>query len=1049
MITKRFFSFLMAIILVIMVIPMGQARADSDWSSQFESFVLNQEYLQSGLSFNADAYMQPRFSLYDLDQNDEPELLAFNGGPSLAASTDYVFTHEAWGVNYIGNVGYRGCELYYYEGSAYPGLFCSDGNNGVIRTTYYEMRDGSLVSQDLGESAANFGGTRHILSFYTLDEIRNMGWYAFVKATFETQVDMENDSDNGGNDVYVDDAENIDYAYDSLDVIPPGEQFSANIFLSNFSEQHAFERNGFPADDSYVDDLVSFAYLYCKINRRNMLDTAQAGESYYYTLSLENANTVLNRHFDYTLSEEDAARFPENEDPNSRFHSFYENGTFYFPAADGESYNRFTVVSHIDQPENGDNRYQMYFDIYELNIQEYMKANGAVDSGYYYMSASQAANDSRLTWENSGVALVKPYNNNGTDTYQLLYYRVGEKDPDPNASESSVTRRIYTKAEAYRSSDPRDDKGGCMQLGGNYEEFLWGNYLFETPSKQLSGQSLSDRKSPLYNLAMLCGALSLNAYVPDYLVQAYRDLGVEKSDIFLYSYPDSPYNRPNALRNGTKFADDGDLAFSIASMPVPINGVETDIVFITARGTSSIFQNPAEVIKDGTSLPDKDFHGYNAWDWIWEFKEDIFAGLEDYHVEHPELGNRPVTFVVSGHSLGGAAANLVAAELNYCSLDPANWYSRNVETDDIYCFTFGSIDSVENLLANSLQSLKKIKDIKDYQEFREKIYEQYTPKIFQEIGELIQKSNPLSLLDNNVSPSIILNEIESEIERKIKSELKYPIENGFENIINIYNLLDTFGPITGGYSLGFFKVNARGSSGYGKFGRIFSFEDNMKESFPESDFPSHEIVGYIQAVKEGRPSLDPDFAKRIIIACPVDVEILQGENTVCRIVSDQIVSIADNLAACVENDIKIILVPDGMDYQVKIIATDSGTMDYSVQDLSGDHDVSMFLNVPLTAGKTFYSEVGGKTETSEVRLLAVDSAGTPVSEIQPDGTELAVQENGISVPSITTTHEIGASAPPEKDTRWLIVAGVALTIGIICLVILLTTRRKKPTKKRS
>ena len=112
-------------------------------------------------------------------------MLVFNGGPSLAASTDYVFTCVSGNIKYVGNVGYRGCNLYYYEGSSYPGLFCSDGNNGVIRTTYYEMRNGSIASQDLGESETNLGGAQRFLPFYTLDEIRAMGWNEFVKATEE------------------------------------------------------------------------------------------------------------------------------------------------------------------------------------------------------------------------------------------------------------------------------------------------------------------------------------------------------------------------------------------------------------------------------------------------------------------------------------------------------------------------------------------------------------------------------------------------------------------------------------------------------------------------------------------------------------------------------------------------------------------------------------------------------------------------------------------------------------------------------------------------
>ena len=162
--TRRYFSLLVAILLILAILPIGQAQAESDWLSGFQSFVLNQEYLQVGLNFNSDAYIQPRFSLYDFDKDGVPELFAFNGGPSLAQSTVYVFKHESWGISYVGNVGFRGCELYYYGDSAYPGVFCSDGNNGVIRTVYYELQSGNLTSSEIG--SANTSSTPNYLPFY-------------------------------------------------------------------------------------------------------------------------------------------------------------------------------------------------------------------------------------------------------------------------------------------------------------------------------------------------------------------------------------------------------------------------------------------------------------------------------------------------------------------------------------------------------------------------------------------------------------------------------------------------------------------------------------------------------------------------------------------------------------------------------------------------------------------------------------------------------------------------------------------------------------------
>ncbi|MBR6498509.1 MAG: hypothetical protein IKT23_02330, partial [Clostridia bacterium] len=419
---KRLIACLLAVLFLLPMIPVNLAYAEPAWSSDFQSFVLNQEYFQTGLNFNSDAYYQTRFTLYDFERDGEPELLVFNGGPSLAQMTVYVFQHTSWGINHVGNVGFRSCQLFYYDDPSFPGVFCTEGNNGNFRTVYYELQDNSIISEDVTDSGIT--GDPIYLPFYTLDEIRATGWGEFVRITCGISEEKWNES---ADETYSDENE---------DTISTQQQFASNIFLSNFSEQHAFERRDFDINNPFVDDLVNFAYLYCKINRHSLLSTAEVNGSYFYTLSPEDANTVLNRHFAITLSEAEAAQFPVNEDPSARYHSYYSAGFFYFPAADGESYNRFTVVREIEPLSGG--QYRMYFDIYKLDILEYRRTDG-VDTSFYYLSAGQAENDSRLTWENSGVAIVTPYNNNGTDTYQLQYDRVGENKAS-NAAPISENR---------------------------------------------------------------------------------------------------------------------------------------------------------------------------------------------------------------------------------------------------------------------------------------------------------------------------------------------------------------------------------------------------------------------------------------------------------------------------------------------------------------------------------------------------------------------------------------------------------------------------------
>ena len=62
---------------------------------------------------------------------------------------------------------------------------------------------------------------------------------------------------------------------------------------------------------------------------------------------------------------------------------------------------------------------------------------------------------------------------------------------------------------------------------------------------------------------------------------------------------------------------------------------------------------------------------------------------------------------------------------------------------------------------------------------------------------------------------------------------------------------------------------------------------------------------------------------------------------------------------------------------MKFTATDSGSMDYIVQDfniLSDEVSVTKsFKNVPLTTGKQMISDVGGTVSASDDRLYVTES----------------------------------------------------------------------------
>lgn len=133
--------------------------------------------------------------------------------------------------------------------------------------------------------------------------------------------------------------------------------------------------------------------------------------------------------------------------------------------------------------------------------------------------------------------------------------------------------------------------------------------------------------------------------------------------------------------------------FSLACMQdVMVYGEKYNVLFITARGTCTT----EEGVKDATSRATKEFWDYSAYDDSYLFYNKIQDAIEgDFLSAHPFLKENNLKVVITGYSLGGSAANLVAAAFDNCLTAPKAWWSDLTTKDDIYCYTFGGIGSIK------------------------------------------------------------------------------------------------------------------------------------------------------------------------------------------------------------------------------------------------------------------------------------------------------------------------------------------------------------------
>ena len=194
-----------------------------------------------------------------------------------------------------------------------------------------------------------------------------------------------------------------------------GKQYEANIFLSNFAEQGA-NLYFYDLDTSQIlPSLVRFAHIWCKINDRSAITYSQLDGGTYEVLSLEKFQEVIGRFIPLNVTMESVEySYPPQA------HSFYQDGCFFFEAADGEAYNRIAVADSLALLDDG--RYVLTFTEYEIDLDAYYSFETGIPRSYYELSPFDASQHPYLTRIRDGYAIVTPYQYNGRSTYQLVEY---------------------------------------------------------------------------------------------------------------------------------------------------------------------------------------------------------------------------------------------------------------------------------------------------------------------------------------------------------------------------------------------------------------------------------------------------------------------------------------------------------------------------------------------------------------------------------------------------------------------------------------------------
>lgn len=433
--------------------------------------------------------------------------------------------------------------------------------------------------------------------------------------------------------------------------------------------------------------------------------------------------------------------------------------------------------------------------------------------------------------------------------------------------------------------------------------------------------------------------------IPDSIKSALGKLGFD--EIISYNYDKEPTKSNNDI-----------VSYTFAYKRIEhISKTPTFLVAIVVKGTSG----NEEWYSNFNIQTGNTHEGFNL------AATKLFSSLTDYLDSH-DLNNRNginVKFLVTGHSRGAAVANLVAAKLNdltwteqenvfgYTFATPAvsteaieegyknifniingedfvtqvplgNWgykrYGIDLKLPSRSFYPINSYSRISSSMANTYRSITN-EDFNYYEGGTQKVDYLVTliERLASNINEFYSKKHDLRGI---YAGSISETTTTSEYFEILADFLVLAWRHGKE-----VALADLFFTLAGDYGMitGFFVVNST----------------NIMGKIQNRVFSAHCAAGYYSWLSSCTPQelfgrlndeAYPTF-KRIRVACPVDVYVYdENHNLVASVVNE---AIGENtLAIGVEDEVKTIDLPSDQKYFIEIIATGTGSMDYTVEELS-------------------------------------------------------------------------------------------------------------------
>jgi len=424
------------------------------------------------------------------------------------------------------------------------------------------------------------------------------------------------------------------------------------------------------------------------------------------------------------------------------------------------------------------------------------------------------------------------------------------------------------------------------------------------------------------------------------------------------------------------------VSYSFAAKPVEDNGSMYTLVAVVIKGTSG----DEEWYSNFNIGLGNQHKGFQIC------AEDVMYNLETY-VEELGLDSSNAKFLVTGHSRGAAVANLVAKEITDSSFAKA----RNV-----YGYTFAT-PAVAVDKNGSKYNYNNIFNIVNGEDFVTRVPLAHWNYIRYGIDFLLPSRSYYGVgydaVYNAMSAeysSLVNKAFEPYNGTQKVDKLITDVISVASNVTEFYTNADPITPDAYFHLLADCMVKNNlaallslgGGSLYEAYTPITAFFVANHKLTPRV-FGAHSMATYYcwldsctaEELFANTATLTTYWFKRATIACPVDVYVYdEGGNLVASVVDETVG--ANTLAVSVEDGVKTIDMPNDQEYTIKIVATDKGTVTYTIEENKATADGNdvlrtiRFTDIAIESGDELSGEVNDDTYTASKNYALTKNSGT-------------------------------------------------------------------------